>query len=322
MLVAVTIAFVGLNEIQTRLEGLSTGESEDPLWASNQLEFELLRLNQDLAIFAEDDRIVTAKQVNNRFDILWSRLSMLRSGVIGSKTAEYEQVTPILEKLEEELVAQDPVIVPLQDGDISTAKQLFDVFSQYERIVHDLTLIVVTERSKQDANTRNTLLLISRSVVGISIIIGVVSLIMGAFFWLEARRHHRLSNENLKLLAEARTAYEVKSQFISTMNHELRTPLTAIRGSIDLVCSGAFGELPPKVSDLLFISQRNTKRLSRLVDDILDVSKLEAGQFTYDIEAISSEDILSDALKNNEPYARDQQIELKILSKDDPLVSW
>ena len=101
------------------------------------------------------------------------------------------------------------------------------------------------------------------------------------------------------------------------MNHELRTPLTAIRGSLGLVCSGVVGELPPKVSDLLLICQRNTERLLLLVNDILDLSKLEVSQLTYNFETLSSEGILLDVIGNNEPYANERQIKLKYLSTGD-----
>lgn len=146
--------------------------------------------------------------------------------------------------------------------------------------------------------------------------------------WLKITEHKtpdggtvgfRVDITDLKKAKEkAEHANKAKSEFISSMNHELRTPLTAIRGSLDLACSGVFGELPPKVFDILSIGQRNTKRLLLLVNDILDISRLEAGEFPYNIETLSSEEMLLSAVEVNEPYANERQIELNYLSTGEP----
>ena len=68
----------------------------------------------------------------------------------------------------------------------------------------------------------------------------------------------------------------LKSQFVSTVSHELRTPLTAIQGSLRLLTSGAVGEMPESASRMLEMAQHNTTRLVRLVNDILDLQRMES----------------------------------------------
>ena len=70
----------------------------------------------------------------------------------------------------------------------------------------------------------------------------------------------------------------MKSEFISVASHELRTPMTSIKGSVDLILSGFAGDMSPEMQELLEIAQKSCDRLVRLVNDILDLSKIEAGQ--------------------------------------------
>ncbi len=75
-----------------------------------------------------------------------------------------------------------------------------------------------------------------------------------------------------------RAIERLKDEFVSVVSHELRTPLTSIRGSLGLLASGKFGELPPQGARLVQIALDNTERLVRLVNDILDLERIEAGR--------------------------------------------
>ncbi len=72
---------------------------------------------------------------------------------------------------------------------------------------------------------------------------------------------------------------EMKRQFVSAVSHELRTPLTAIRGSLEMLADGDTGKLPPQAQDVVDVAARGTERLTRLVNDIIDIERLEAGSF-------------------------------------------
>src|SRR4029453_16121999 len=68
--------------------------------------------------------------------------------------------------------------------------------------------------------------------------------------------------------------------FLSTVSHELRTPLTSIRGSLGLLASGTLGPISEKGQRMLDIAVRNTDRLVRLINDILDVERIQSGKVT------------------------------------------
>jgi PAS domain S-box-containing protein len=87
-------------------------------------------------------------------------------------------------------------------------------------------------------------------------------------------------------VTERLRAQRMKDEFVSIVSHELRTPLTSIRGSLGLLEGGVVGELPAKARELVRIARTNSDRLIRLINDILDLDKMEAGRVTLAREAL------------------------------------
>jgi PAS domain S-box-containing protein len=104
----------------------------------------------------------------------------------------------------------------------------------------------------------------------------------------------------------------LKTDFISTVSHELRTPLTSVNGSLDLLLSGAAGELPPKAQKLLGIAVKNNKRLIALVNDLLDIEKLSQGKLAFKPEFVSSQTLIKNAIENNLPFAELHNVSLRL----------
>ncbi len=113
------------------------------------------------------------------------------------------------------------------------------------------------------------------------------------------RQYEELQEEHQRTKA----AYEVKSKFISTVSHELRTPLTSIKGSLDLLNSGALGDMPDGMRPMVEIAGKNSKRLADLIDDLLDLQKIEAGEMVYRFESLSVTQLILDAIDANQGYA-------------------
>jgi len=83
-------------------------------------------------------------------------------------------------------------------------------------------------------------------------------------------------------ITERHVMEQMKQQFVSAVSHELRTPLTAIRGSLELLADGAAGELPVSAQQIVAMAERGGERLTRLVNDIIDIERLEAGSFSVE----------------------------------------
>ncbi len=104
----------------------------------------------------------------------------------------------------------------------------------------------------------------------------------------------------------------MKDEFISTVSHELRTPLTSISGSLGLVLGGIVGEISAEASEMVGIAQRNSDRLVRLINDLLDVQKLEAGKMEMKLKPLNISDFLIRALEVNAGYAAKHDVSFRL----------
>lgn len=111
-------------------------------------------------------------------------------------------------------------------------------------------------------------------------------------------------------LTEQKRFDTLKNEFVSTVSHELRTPLTSIRGSLSLIDSGAMGEVSPKISPLLKIALKNSERLILLINDILDIEKIESGKMEFELSEIEINEILNNAIESNDGYAKLHNVSL------------
>jgi len=114
---------------------------------------------------------------------------------------------------------------------------------------------------------------------------------------------------------------QMKAEFISTVSHELRTPLTAIRGALGMLISGTAGPLDEGLKPLLGIAHKNTERLVRLINDILDIEKLEAGRLAFDLRRCDVRPLLEQALFDLAPYACEYDVSLELAPQAEPFAS-
>jgi two-component system cell cycle sensor histidine kinase PleC len=105
-------------------------------------------------------------------------------------------------------------------------------------------------------------------------------------------------------VTEEKNIQQMKDEFISTISHELRTPLTSIQGSLALLRGGLLGELPDEAAKMIDIGHQNCGRLLRLINDILDVEKLEKGELHIERRPIDIAEIIRDAADANKGYAQ------------------
>lgn len=117
--------------------------------------------------------------------------------------------------------------------------------------------------------------------------------------------------------AEAEAA---KSEFVSLVSHELRTPLTSVKTSLSLLLRGAAGSVSSAASDLLSIALRNLDRLIRLVDDLLDLAKVESGRVEIDMSAISLEETTRNAMAAVGGFAEERGVNLVWAESDEDVL--
>ncbi len=121
-------------------------------------------------------------------------------------------------------------------------------------------------------------------------------------------KHHEAELEIAR--DEAMAATHAKSKFLANMSHELRTPLNSVLGFTELLVDGIYGELPEKAKATVSRVQANGRHLLGLINDVLDLSKIEAGQLTLTLEDYSVGQIVRSAVTAVEPLARSKGLAL------------
>lgn len=113
-------------------------------------------------------------------------------------------------------------------------------------------------------------------------------------------------------MGERKKIDKMKSEFVASVSHELRTPLTSIAGSLGLLSNGAGGDLPDRAARLVSIASSNADRLVRLINDILDIEKIDAGKMNFDNRILSIAAVVAQAVEANRPYAQRLGVEIEV----------
>jgi PAS domain S-box-containing protein len=124
--------------------------------------------------------------------------------------------------------------------------------------------------------------------------------------------------ENLFLLgsivdiSERKRLERLQDEFVSTVSHELRTPMTSIAAALGLLTGGKAGPLPEPALRLIAIAHENCQRLVRLVNDILDIKKLESGKMTFCLQRCDARLLLEKAIEGNRAIADDCVVNIRL----------
>jgi signal transduction histidine kinase len=142
--------------------------------------------------------------------------------------------------------------------------------------------------------------------------------IENARLYEDVRRHAEELEANVEArtreLQEANRSLEIasqhKSQFLANMSHELRTPLNAILGYTELIVDGIYGEVPAKIKETLERVQQSSRHLLGLINDVLDLSKIEAGELRLSLSDYSMADVVRGVATAVEALAREKHLAL------------
>ena len=108
----------------------------------------------------------------------------------------------------------------------------------------------------------------------------------------------------------------LKSEFISIVSHELKTPLTSIKNSLDIILSGKTGDITDSMQRFLDMAKRNVKKLARIINDLLDMSKIEAGKMDYSYKITGVTQVIEDVKTNLTESAKQKELEIKLDIQD------
>jgi signal transduction histidine kinase len=116
-------------------------------------------------------------------------------------------------------------------------------------------------------------------------------------------------------ITEIKRLERLKGEFVSIVSHELRTPLTSIRGSLGLLGGGVVGDLPSKVREFVQMADRNAERLAALIDDLLDMDKIESGKLVLNEQSQPIMPLIEQALEANTGYAHMRHVSYRLVAR-------
>jgi PAS domain S-box-containing protein len=137
-----------------------------------------------------------------------------------------------------------------------------------------------------------------------------------------ARELADLAEQLRRQTAELETANRAKAEFLAAMSHELRTPLNAIGGYAELLTLGISGPVTPEQTEQLDRIRRSQQHLLGIINDILNFSRIEAGQLTYEMAAVPLHEIVGSVMHMVAPQATAKQLKLERLSCPPDVVAW
>jgi PAS domain S-box-containing protein len=120
-------------------------------------------------------------------------------------------------------------------------------------------------------------------------------------------------------ISERKRLEQLQDEFVSTVSHELRTPMTSIAAALGLLCGGSSGPMSDPAQRLLAIAQANCQRLVRLINDLLDIKKLESGKAKFDFQRCDARQLLEKAIEENRALAEDSAVGIRLEALPGPL---
>ena len=118
-------------------------------------------------------------------------------------------------------------------------------------------------------------------------------------------------------VSERKIVEKAKSEFVSTVSHELRTPLTSIKGALGLIRAGAIGDLPDKLKSMLDIAYNNSERLVLLINDILDMEKIQSGEMHFNMKPMDATALAKSAIEANQGYGAQHGVTFVLTGMDE-----
>jgi signal transduction histidine kinase len=272
IILTIAVAGAGFFVVRKDVAVMRDSGRENILWSAAQIEIELLRFEDSLVHFGAGDPAYGPQVVNERFDILWSRITLFRQGSVGERLRSYDERVSTVTALFAKMNEVEAQIVDLRAGDTAMAAQLEREFAPFASDLRRLSRSVLHGEEQIRASQRENLAQSSALLTLISAIAVIASLLMIYFFARESKQLRGLADTNQKLLAVSTKAGQAKSQFLAMMSHELRTPMNGVRGLLALVKQQGLGQQQSRLVDQ---AERSGQQMISLLGDILDFSALQ-----------------------------------------------
>ncbi|WP_114417672.1 ATP-binding protein [Marinospirillum perlucidum] len=274
--------------LHNRLQAVSDAVRDDALWAAYQLDRENLRFNSLLSQYLYQPEAISDQEVELRFEILYSRLNILRQGQFARVFGEEAQTrnkTQTLIRLIEEM---DSVFATDQAFTPQGSEKLLQLSEQLQAVSARLSSSMKGYSTRITTEARQSKLELYRYLAGLVLLL---SLSMGLMIvllihkmresWQAQLQAQEMATQLEITASRAEEASRAKSDFLATMSHEIRTPMNGVLGMTDLLRETPLSAEQQTYADAAFKSAHS---LLTLLNDLLDISRLEAGRLVLDYQ--------------------------------------
>ncbi|WPZ23608.1 HAMP domain-containing sensor histidine kinase (plasmid) [Sulfitobacter faviae] len=313
-------------KLSDRVEGIQTAEQSDPLWIGSQLQFEMLRLEREISEAAWGFK--SATDVALRFDIAWSRITILQEGKLAQVIKTFNIDQSVLLALEDRFETLEPLIEEFATQDMTDgmrqqrAEVLLEALEGFDVSLRSFLLSLAQAKTSSLTEFRTGLLSLSHAIAYLGTTILVLFGIFITLLFLELRFAAKRAREMRALAEEATSASRLKMNFMSVVSHELRTPLTSLLGGLALLKARMRNATEDKTAlKLLDVASRNGDRLLAIVNDILDAQALSEGKVTVRREPTDLVEVVEVAVEGCRPYADALGVRYEISKAPDKLLA-
>lgn len=163
----------------------------------------------------------------------------------------------------------------------------------------------------------NDLYIILSIIVFVLILIAVIAVFFAIIIFRErgnSKKNRELLNKLKKANQELKRLDDAKSEFLSIASHQLRTPTTIIKGYVSMIQEGSFGKVPKSIENNLDKVNVAIERLLNLIENLLDISRIEAGRLEFNIEAVDLAQIARELLEEFAPKAEVKKLKFSLAS--------
>jgi len=286
--VMILVVGLGLLFVQRDIDVMRQTGKENILWSAVQLEIELQRFQRTLADYISGNPDIGPENVNDRFDILWSRVSLFHEGTVGKRLRAYDAEDHSVVRLFQTMHRVEADVVHLGSSDRPAALAIQKSFQTFNSELRQISRVVLHGEERKKAVGRENLAASSLMLTITSAAAAIASLFLILVFARETRRYRLLAEENQKLLTKSNRANRAKSQFLAMMSHELRTPMNGVLG---LLALARRQERRDQQSRLLAQAERSGQQMNSLLGDALDYAALQDDKLDLETKPFDPADL-------------------------------
>lgn len=313
-LVALTIFFVALMTIGVlalqKQRAFDDVLLEDAVWATFQLDREL----RSLRIALLESTPETIERVKLNYDILYSRINVLRNGQVADLVRDVDLRGQDLETLLERIKGLDPLVIALSPEQFRAQRaDLLQALRSIQDQVKDLVVQTNLHFAEKRQSSREGLIAMIRAVLAFA----AMALFAGFIIvrqlrqqrrFIEARREElEVSNRELeKARRKAEQASKAKTDFMAVLSHEVRTPLNGIFGLTDIIAREVATD--SRVHQYLRTLRSSADAVFTVVNDVLDYSRIQAGKLSLTKRPFSLDEFLAALSQSYQLQSRDSAV--------------